>query len=84
MFNSNGQIASNAIKTNNFTFCSPNVIYSTKGAFFSAKVRNGLLFGGDPAEYAESAEGDPAEYAEYAESAGKVIQTSFYDTLRGF
>ena len=42
---------------------------------------------GDPAEYAESAEGDPAEYAEYAESAesaGKVIQTSYYDTLRGF
>jgi hypothetical protein len=59
MFSSDQLFVSNTIKTNKFTFCSLNVIYSTKDAFSSAKCGNGLLFGEVPAEYAES-----AEYAE--------------------
>jgi hypothetical protein len=55
-----------------------------KRLFLLQKCEMACFLEGDPAEYAESAEGDPAEYAEYAESAGKVIQTSYYDTLRGF
>jgi hypothetical protein len=55
-FSSDQSFVSITIKTNNFTFCFPNVIYSTKDAFSSAEGRNGLLFGGVPAEYAEIAE----------------------------